>query len=146
MVKKTGMRIFLILLLSLLSPLSATYLFIFDEQQLDCDQKARLFELILKGEPPRQFHDSDPIDLETECHKLVPSLRLEWIPPSLWQLGVLHAFFHDPIIRNGILACCKHEWEPLGYEQSLHRHPMTARKPGSLGPGGSAAPLFCFFV
>jgi len=114
------MKILVAIFLLALPPLSATYLFIFGEEEPNYDQKARLFELILKGEPPRIFYDSNPIDLNTECHKLDPSLCLEWIPSSIWQLGVLHIFFHEPTIRDGILACCQQGWEPLEYEQPLH--------------------------
>lgn len=120
------MKILSAIFLLVLSPLSATYLFIFEESP-SYDQKMRLFELILKGEPPRIFYDSNPIDLNAECHKLIPSLCLEWIPPSIWQLGVLHMFFHEPTIRDGILACCQQEQEPLEYEQSLHRHLTSAQ-------------------
>lgn len=114
------MKIFFAIFLFVLPSLSATYLFIFGEEEPSYDQKAQLFELILKGEPPRVFYDSNPIDLHTECLKITASLRLEWIPSSIWQLGVLHIFFHEPTIRDGILACCQQEWEPLEYEQPLH--------------------------
>lgn len=110
-----------------LSPLSATYIFMFEEEKLKEDQKKELFELILKAEPPRTFYGSNLIDLNVECHKLVPSLCLEWIPPSIWQLGVLHLFFHEPLIRDGILACCQQEWKPLEYEQPLHLRLASAQ-------------------
>ncbi len=69
-------------ILLVLSPLSATYLFIFGEEP-SYEQKMQLFELILKGEPPRIFYDSNPIDLNAECHKLASSLSLEWIPSAI---------------------------------------------------------------
>lgn len=100
----------------------ATYLFTFESQEL----KTPLFELILKGEPPRTFYDTNPIDLKEECRKLSSSIRLEWIPPSLWQLGALHAFFHNPTIRDGILACSGPEWDPLTYERTLHHRLVSA--------------------
>jgi len=119
------MKFLFAMFLVALHPLSATYLFIFGKEEPNYKQKTQLFELILKGEPPRIFYDSTPIDLNAECHKLNPSLRLEWISPSLWQLGVLHVFFHEPTIRDGILACCQGEQEPLEYEQPLH-HRLTS--------------------
>ena len=119
-----NIRVVLIFLVAL-SPLSATYLLTFGENEISYEQKEQLFELILKGEPPRIFYDPNPIDLNAECHKLAPAVRLEWIPPSIWQLGVLHIFFHQPAIRDEILACCQQAWEPLEYEQPLH-HRLTS--------------------
>ncbi len=55
-----------------------------------------------------------------ECHNIAAGLRFEWIPPAIWQLGALHAFFHDPEIQNGILDCCGQGWEPIQYEEPLH--------------------------
>jgi hypothetical protein len=109
--------------LLLLTPLSATHIFFF-EKELGHNKKEQLFDLILRGEPPRVFYTA--FDLKQACHALDPSIRLEWIPPAVWQLATLHAFFHDQEIRNGILACAGSGWEPLGYEQSLHSHLASA--------------------
>jgi hypothetical protein len=116
------MRTLLTAFCLLLAPLSATYIFMFDEKDFDDEHKTWLFELILKGEAPRSFYLSEPIDLVAECEKLSSALRLEWIPPSLWQLAVLHTFFNDPVIRDGILACEGKDWDPLQYEEIVHHH------------------------
>ncbi len=119
------MKAFLILFL-LVSPLSATYVFRCEEAELTQEQKTRLFECILKGEPPRTFYDPDFHYLKAKCRRISSSLQLEWIPPSLWQLAVIHAFFNDPNIRIGILACGGQRWEPIEYEETLHHHLISA--------------------
>ncbi len=121
------MKKILFLFILTLHSLSATYLFQFEEE-LKEEQKLELFELIMKGEAPRLFYDSDPIDLKQACHQLVPSISLQWIPPSIWQLGVLYLFFHEPMIREGILAYCHEEWEPLEYEEVIHSLLPTAER------------------
>lgn len=98
-------------------PLLATYLVI--EGNYDNQLKSVLFDLILREEPPRNFYQSHPLDLATECQKIDPSLRVEWIPPTLWQIAALHAFFHDTIIRDGILHCAQ-EWNSIEYEEAVH--------------------------
>lgn len=114
------MKFLFIIIFFLSSSLSATYLFIFENEELNQEKKAELFDLILQGEPPRIFYDSTPINLKEECRTRFPSICLEWIPPSIWQLGVLHSFFHHPTTCKAILACCQENWEPLQYESSLH--------------------------
>lgn len=66
----------------------------------------KLYELLLKAEPPRSYYNETPVHLPA---------TLEWIPPTLWQLGMLHAYFHDEAIRQAILTL-----EPLQYEEELH--------------------------
>ena len=104
------MKTLFILFLLAISPLFATYLFL-GEEKLGSEQKEQLFSLLLQGEAPRVFYEENPIDLQAECSKLFPSLQLEWIPSSLWQLGALHAFFHDPVIRNSILSRSASLWD-----------------------------------
>ncbi len=100
------------LLLSLLlwcCPLPATYLIC--DANLDGKQKQELFDLILRKEPPRSFFDPASEEFPER------SLRCAWIPPSLWQLGMLHAFFSAPTIQEGVLLCLGSEgWEPLAYD------------------------------
>ncbi|MCX6990009.1 MAG: hypothetical protein NTX49_02925 [Chlamydiae bacterium] len=120
------MRALFILFIFLLSPLSATYLFVFEEKDLESSQKKNLFDLILKGEPPRAFYGDSPIDLKIACEKVSPKLQLKWIPPSVWQLAVLHSFFNDKNIQKGILACRGTTWEPLEYEEPLHGRLQSA--------------------
>lgn len=90
-------------------------------------QKTQLFDLLMQGEPPHTFYHSATCDLKSECQKIAPSSRLEWIPPTLWQLAVLHAFFFDPEVQNGILACSGNLWEPLCYDEMLQRHLVSAQ-------------------
>ena len=68
---------------------------------------------MIHGEPPRTFYETRAAEMENVC-------SLQWIPPSMWQLGVLHAFFHNEIIRQRILAAAGSNWEPLAYDQDLH--------------------------
>ncbi len=96
------------LLFFLATPLFATHV-LFDTDELDADKKALIFDLIMVHEPPRSL---PCIDLEQMAH-------LEWIAPTAWQIGVLHAFFHDPAIRETILASA--ELEPLTYDAAVHR-------------------------
>lgn len=112
--------------LLLLRPLAGTHVFIFEEDILDKKQEAQLFDLIMRGEPPRAFYNSEPFDLKAECLKRFPTLRLEWVSPLVWQIAALHAFFHDEEIRNGILACAGPWWGLLEYEEELHLQLATA--------------------
>jgi hypothetical protein len=120
------MQILVAIFLIMLSPLSATYILINNGKELEKEQKSQIFNLILKAEPPCSFYQSAQIDLNLECKKLLPSLSLKWIPPTLWQLGALHAFFFDPEVRNGVLACSGKKWEPLCYDEMLHSNLVSA--------------------
>lgn len=97
-----------VLLVFLASPLFATHI-LFDTDELDADKKTAVFERILISEPPRSF----------QCIDQEQAVHLEWISPTAWQIGVLHAFFHDPEIRAAILASA--ELEPLTYDAELHK-------------------------
>jgi hypothetical protein len=110
-----------------MGPLFSTYVYFFDEEIIDKDKQTQLFHLILREEPPRSFFNDAPLYLPLECTKLYPSLRVEWIPPSLWQIAVVHAFFHDESIRNGILRYSDEGWGPISYEETLHAHLSSAR-------------------
>lgn len=101
--------------------LPATFVCFFEEQPLDNQLKEKIFDLLLRGEPPRSFYNAMPIELESECRKIIPSIQLEWIPSSVWQMVVLHAFFHDKEIREGILKCSREYWNPIDYEQEIHQ-------------------------
>ncbi|MGE5196742.1 MAG: hypothetical protein ACM3JI_05375, partial [Anaerolineae bacterium] len=109
-----------------LAPLSATYILFLDEKDCGQEERTKLFDLILRGEPPRIFYDSHPFDLELECTKLIPSLGLEWVPPTIWQLAALHAFFNDQAIHKGILATSKNGYA-LNYEEMIHPRLASAK-------------------
>ena len=112
------MRILATACLLLFTPLSATHILLFEELPT-VEQQTQLFDLVLGKEPPSLFWDSTPIDLEGDCHNIIPSLSVEWVPPMLWQLGVLHSFFQDQEIRKGILACNGEGWDPLSYDVAV---------------------------
>lgn len=120
------MRPTLLFLFLFIQPLSATYILFFSEDKLEENKRSELFDLLLQGEPPRSFYLRESFDLEKACHALVPSLRLEWIPPSVWQLVALHAFFHDREIQEGILACAKSENSPLIFDIELQNYLSAA--------------------
>lgn len=107
---------FIAVLTCLHLPLWSTYI-IYNDDSLTDSQQADLFDLILKGEPPRSFYNDDSFDLETECQRLHPFLKTVWIPTLVWQLGVLHAFFHDDHIRHIILASATEA--PVFFEDGL---------------------------
>ncbi len=113
------MKTLIALLLLFLSPLSATYVLFYDEQPSH-EQRKKLFELLLRAEPPRVFYEENPCDLKAECLKIAPQLRIEWVPPAIWQLAAIHSFFNDPAVRQSILACSGPDWEPLSYDELLH--------------------------
>lgn len=115
------MRILVLVFLVLLKNVSATYIFFCDEKDLDQEKKSQLFELFLQNEPPRSFYSKHSIDLKIECCKIVPSIRIEWIPPSLWQIAMLHSFFFNQSIKEDILACVGDGWNPISYEEVVHR-------------------------
>lgn len=106
--------------------LFASYVYFLDEDALDIKQRERLFNLIMRGEPPRCFYDALPLDLESECRRLAPSIRMEWIPSALWQIAVLQAFFQDEAMRHHILSCSRGGWDPIEYEEALHLHLPSA--------------------
>lgn len=110
-----------ILLVLLTRSLAATFVCYFEERILDNQLKEKIVDLILRGEPPRSFYSTMPIRLESECRKIIPSIQLQWIPSSVWQMAVLHAFFHDKEIREGILKCSREWWNPVDYEQEIHQ-------------------------
>lgn len=85
-------------------------------------KQTQLFNLILRGEPPRSFYNESTWNLHSECKKLLPSLTLIWIPPSAWQIGFLHAFFHNTKVCEGVLKYLEVDWEPLEYEQLVHHN------------------------
>lgn len=109
----------------LISPLSATYI-IFDIDELEKKQKETLFNLILRYEPPRVFYELTQVDLKEEISKIAPNVHLEWVPPTVWQLAALHAFFHDQTIHDEILDCSDPWWGALNYEASLHQRLASA--------------------
>src|SRR5579885_3617501 len=113
-----------------LGPLSASYVYFFDEGSLS-HQQNELLALILRGEPPRCFYDEKPLDLERECHKR--GVRIEYLPTSLWQISVLHAFFHDKDVQRLILGCARQGWDPLEYEEEVHKLLPTARSLEEIG-------------
>ncbi len=112
------MRALVVFLLLWIGPLAATHILFYES--LDNGQKKEIFDRVLRGEPPRVFYEAVSIDLKKECERLAPGLRLQWVPPTLWQLGVLHAFFCDGDIQKRILACLGDGWEPLSYDEMLH--------------------------
>lgn len=116
------MQKFIVIFLLSLNSLSATYVIFNDEKILHEEQKAQLFDLILKGEPPHIYYHETPLDLEVKCREMLPFIDLHWIPPTLWQVAVLHAFFSDPEIQDGILACLGEGWDPLCYDEMVHRY------------------------
>ncbi len=118
------MRLLTVLFLFACNPAWTTYVLI--GELFTAEQKTQLFDLVLRGEPPRAFYNPETLDLHSACHNIVPSLHLEWLPPTLWQLAVLHAFFHNQTIQEGILACANPGWETLSYEQTLHAHLPSA--------------------
>jgi len=120
------MRIFIVIFLLSLNSLSATYVIFNEGKILNDEQKTQLFDLVLKGEPPHTYYHDNPLDLEAKCREIAPSIHLQWIPPTLWQLAVLHAFFSDSEIQDGILACLGEEWTPLCYDKMLHAHLHSA--------------------
>lgn len=116
---------FLVFLIFLNSHLSATYI-IFDADELENTQKEALFKIILKYEPPRVFYEVTPFDLKEEISKIAPSAHLKWVPPMVWQLTALHAFFHDQTIHDAILDCSDPWWGALNYEALLHQRLASA--------------------
>ncbi len=109
------MKKFCLLILSIV-PLSATYIVM--DKQIDDSLQNQVFDLLLKSEPPRLFYDPHPLDIEKKCLNL--NIQIQWVPPTIWQLSVLHAFFHNEHIRSGILGCLGPAWDPPGNDKELH--------------------------
>ena len=120
------MQRLIVISLLLMSKLSATYIIFNDEKVINNEKKAQLFNLVLQGEPPYTLYYEDPLDLELKCQEIAPFLRLEWIPPMLWQLSVLHAFFSDRTIQNRVLDCLGDEWSPLSFDRKIHAYLQSA--------------------
>ncbi len=66
------------------------------------DNSVCLYESLMLYDEPRNLFGKGQIDASI------------WVPPSLWQLSALHAYFHNEHIRNTI--------NQFGYTQNLY-HP-----------------------
>lgn len=111
---------FFVSLLFLISPLSATYI-IFDIDKLEKTQLEAVFNVILRYEPPRVFYELAEVEVKEEISKIAPNIHVKWVPPMVWQLIALHAFFHDQTIHDAILDCSDPWWGALNYEALLHQ-------------------------
>ncbi len=116
------MRLFVLVLFLFIRPLLATYVVVLGEESLDKKHRLQLFNLLLRGEPPRVYYESTLTNIEIECQRISPSIHIEWIPPALWQLAALHSFFLDHDIQKGILKCSGVGWQPISYDEMLHLH------------------------
>lgn len=108
--------------LLLFGQISATSILLFDGCELSEAKKAKLLEIVFKGEPPRVFYDREPINIEAEVHALDSKIRLEWIPPTLWQIAALHSFFADVEIRRYVTQLPGPWWNPLSYDEKLNSY------------------------
>ncbi len=98
----------------------STNIISFEEDLQSEDIKKQIFELAFLGEPPRSFYNQEPLSMNNELSKILPTAKLHWIPPTLWQLGMLHAFFQDKDIHEGILTCLGSSWDPMCYDDDVH--------------------------
>jgi|GEM_PF-3549638 len=124
------MKICLLLLLCI-QPLFATSLILVDSN-LENEKYQELYELILKGDAPRRFFEPDSFDLQSELKKISAGSQLVWISPTVWQLGMLHGFFHDPAIREGVLACVKYGYSQLSYDEIVQERLPSLSKPAEI--------------
>lgn len=105
------MKTILFFFIVCLRPLSASTIFLCDADALDQETKSQLFERVLKEEPLRAFSTPSFPDLKGEC---------QWIPPTLWQIAALHAFFNDTQAHEGVLRCQGNlYWDPVSYDESI---------------------------
>lgn len=105
----------------LVNPLLATYVIISGEASLaEAQKSSSIFHLFLKGEPPRSFYEPASFSLVDECQRICPTLKLRWMPQTLWQLGVLHAFFQNEEVRQGILFYLENKAAP-SYEEVVRK-------------------------
>lgn len=101
---KTFFSLFLYLVFSFES-IPATYLVATKEANRE------IYRMLMIGDKPREIFSTEPGNLLNRLKKIDPDITIHWIPPAIWQLVAIDAYFHDPEVRSFV--------NMIGYTQGL---------------------------
>lgn len=118
-----------LLFICLLMPLHGVYLLHFDDEEVvDADIKSELYARIMKD---------DGENIVEACKSFLPSVTLEWITPTAWQVVALCEMYNDEAIKEEALAL-----GPIEYEERVHSLIETGDISSAFQPRHEYAPLF----